>query len=188
MSWKSLILAGMLLGAAVAVRADIPPPPKDRPIKGNDKTVQLEVTPTRGNQEPTLELPRNLGGTKKAENEDGPSAFQTAMGGLFLSLGLMCGGFWLVRRRGLSTATAAVVVAGALTLGATGVAWGNMAPIPIRERKLTTNVRVEYTGGSVVRLRLSQEQLSQLVPLVGARPDFRVVSPAQQAPGSAPSK
>jgi hypothetical protein len=188
MSWKSLILAGMLLGVAAAVRADIPPPPKDNPVKGNDKTVQVEITPTHGNQEPTLELPRNLGGSKKADAQDGPTAFQTAMGGLFLSMGLMCGGFWLVRRRGLSPATAAVVVAGALSLGATGVAWGNMAPIPIRDRKVSTNVRVEYTGGSVIRLRLRQEQLSQLGFLGGGRPDYRAVSPAQQSPGSAPSK
>lgn len=188
MSWKSLILAGMLLGFATAAGADIPPPPRDKPVKNNDKTVQLEITPTRGNQEPTLELPRNLGGSKRADAGDGPTALQTAMGGLFLSLGLMCGGFWLVRRRGLSPATAAVVVAGALSLGATGVAWGNMAPIPIHDRKVSTNVRVEYTGGSVVRLRLRQEQLSQLSVLGSGRPEFRVVSPAQQAPGSAPSK
>lgn len=161
MSWRGWLLAGVLLAGACAARADIAPPPP----KGGEKprpparSGTLEIYPTRGNTA-RIELPQSL--FQNGKRADSGFPVSTLMTGLFLSLAMVGGGLWAVKRRG--PGGLAAVVSGALVLGVTGgVAWANMAP-PVR-RSVNVPVFVEVTNRSNIRLELTADQLASLQDL-----------------------
>src|SRR4051812_32698455 len=114
MKWTSLIAVGILACTAGAARADIPPFHPERQPQPSEPSVQVEITPTKPGEEPNIELPKTPVGKKRSDSGtgSGPEAgpIQTVVAGVFLSLALMGGGLWLVRRRGLSAGAAASVM------------------------------------------------------------------------------
>jgi hypothetical protein len=133
----------MFVGGSVAL-ADIAQPNQPRhprtPKPAQSDTVKFTIKSDESLTTPELRVPRSLAGNFDAAGlvvpgqssaAAGPSATQTMVGGLFLSLAVMFGGLWLVRQRGLATSKP---VSAALAVGALGFltvgALANLAPYP----------------------------------------------------------
>lgn len=174
MKWKRWLWAGALLTVAGAARADVPPPPKQA-----GKTVRIEISPTRS-ANGRIEIPRSVlaGGSTRAE---AGFPLQPLMTGLFLSLAMIGGGLWAVRRRGTAGLTA--IAAGALALATTGgVAWANLAPPP--RRSVTGDVVVEVSNRSSIRVELTHEQIVSLYETLRRSGRAAGTPPAAGAPPS----
>jgi len=103
----------VLFGALSPVRGNEAPPPRP----GEPKAAKLVVVVDERVKEPRLVIPRSLMGDKKSAWLEMP----TVVAGLALTLALVSGGVWLVRR-GTSRNVAAVALAlSVLALGATAL-------------------------------------------------------------------
>lgn len=139
-----------------AVSADIArPETKPKPVKKPAKQVEanmvirLDATATEATLRiPKTHLPKLKADLDLLENESGDDTaavttnmqrLQTIVGGTFLSLAFVFGGFWFVKRNGKGAAAAGVI---ALVVGsgaAVSLVYANVGPPP-SARKITSKI------------------------------------------------
>lgn len=203
MSIRSLA-AGLLLLAAGAAYADIPPPPTPGPTpktSARARAGRLRIALIRNGDRAQLHIPGGVapaaGSTSLAP---GGSGFQTAVAGGLLSLSIALGGFWLLRRRRWSPAGAGV--AGALLLlggGGVTAAFANVAPSrprpgPPPAVRVPLSLQAAPGSGDEVTLFISPNDLSQMtggyIPGAGLNPPPGSAAPGPGGPttsGAAPA-
>jgi hypothetical protein len=122
--------------------------------------------------EPKGELPVDNGDGIASETPN-QSGHHMLIAGMALTLSMTFGGFWLVRRKSISsTKTTALLVVAGLSLGVGTFVWANGAPPPrIPAPKtpsnlpvlLDTKVQVEFANGNEpIRLIIDKETLEKL--------------------------
>jgi hypothetical protein len=111
----------LLLGALSPVRGNEAPPPRP----ADPKAAKLVVVVDERVKEPRLVIPKTMMGDKKSAWLETP----TVVAGLALTLALVSGGVWLVRR-GTSRTVAAVVLALSVMAFGTSALLANLPPPP----------------------------------------------------------
>lgn len=145
------------LAFSFAASADIArPDSKNKPAKKPakqveaDMVIRLDATATEAKLIiPKTHLPKLRAELEllDEESEDntasvttGTQRLQTIVGGTFLSLAFVFGGFWFVKRNGKGAAAAGVI---ALVIGsgaAVSLVYANIAPPPPSARKITSKI------------------------------------------------
>jgi hypothetical protein len=155
--WSFLALAVLLTGAYLAPANPIAPPPlKDKdtapPPKGAQE-AKLVVVVDQTARKPRLQISQALLQQQGATPDPKPGrvSLPVVVAGLALSLGIVSGGFWLMRSRNGRRLAAFFLVASLLTFGAT-VLWADIAPRPRPERPLTLPAGVQLTEDILVEV------------------------------------
>jgi len=160
----------ILLFAACGLRtsyADIPPrPPQGPPIEFE---VRMDSAAAGG---PILQVPKNALASTRADVFG--SGIQQVVGGAFLSIAIVLGGIWLVRRRPRISRT---VTVGAITLVAAGVSflagalWAQPRSLQLTSGDLNGSVELGQTRRGVVALQIvAGDKASLLLPPPRRRP------------------
>jgi hypothetical protein len=155
------VLAALALLALVeAARADISPPPRRPSRPAGRKQVKLVVKVDRKVRKPRLVVPRKFIGTRgRPRAEAAPSRLPTLAAGVALSLTVVTGGIWLVRRgkkgRFLAGALLAVSLVG---LGGAAL-WADIPPLGKRRPPAARTETVALPAG----IQLSDELTLEIV-------------------------
>ena len=187
------IAAGLLLlglFAAVAM-ADIARP-DNKPKKQTSVDATLRIRLDREAKEARLIVPKSQlkalraaideadGRPAEVASVGGVSRVQTIMGGLFLSLGFVFGGVWLIRSRGTSGESGKIAIglaAVVLICSGTMLAWANAGP-PAEARSITGKmfsqaVHIYNFGYGKVKLETTDEDSDQILLIVPDTPDAK---------------
>lgn len=146
------IFAVALSGAAFAdiARPDVKPKPVPKP-KGPEADMVIRID--SGASEAKLVVPRThlkklraeldeLGQEDEDNTADAGSSIQriqTIVGGVFLSLAFVFGGFWIVKRNGKGAGAAGIIAVMLTTGAAVSLVYANVGPPP-SARKITSKI------------------------------------------------
>lgn len=182
-------LLALTIAFTISVNANVPPP---TPEKSKDKTTdgQMTIRLDKNATEAKLVIPKSKLKQLRAEleelendsdntasltNESGNSSrTQTIVGGLFLSLAFVFGGFWFVRNRKtsekLNKTVAGAVVLTVVSSAAT-IVFANIAP-PLKLRTISSELFNKETFGGFnradgnikIQISATAENIELIVP------------------------
>lgn len=184
-----LILAVSFTAFADIARPDNKPKPDPKPAKQVESNMVIRLDPTI--TEAKLIVPKSQLKQLKAElealdNEDddntasaatGTQRLQTIVGGTFLSLAFVFGGFWFVKRNGKGAAAIGLLTAVIGSAGAVSLVYANIGPPP-SARKITSKIFdanvIRYSGYVTGKVKVeagTSDRIELLVPEERAESD-----------------